>query len=553
MSPRKPSAKSSSRLDGKKMAGSTPQGSAWLEKDLRGLLESAPDAMLMVNRAGEIVLVNSQTEKMFGYKRREILGRPVEILLPERARKKHEKHRSVYIKSPYTRPMGAGLDLLGVRKDGSEFPVEISLSSMKAGRELLITAIIRDATDRKRHEKEMEKLNLELERRVAKRTAQLQEERDRAQKYLDVAGVVVVVIETDQNVALVNRKGCEVLGHDEREVVGKNWFDHFIPLRIREQVRSAFKQIISGDLDSVEYYENPILTRSGEERVIAWHNTVLRDESGRIQATLSSGEDITDRAELERQIIRSERMVALGEMAASLAHEFNNPLGIIMGFAQDLLTEVDPSDPRHHSLKIIEEESRRCKKLMRDLLEFGRPTLAEFVQVDPAEVIRRSIELASGKLQKSAIRPILNLPKELPKIWADAQQLQQVLLNLVFNAMDAMPQGGILTLGAEWVGDREGPKPSDQNPESGVEISVSDSGHGIDPADLDKIFRPFYSVRKKKGVGLGLAVCESIMKAHGGRISVQSRPGHGATFTLFFPEERRVQERSDISGENRTV
>ncbi len=141
----------------------------------------------------------------------------------------------------------------------------------------------------------------------------LREERDRAQGYLDVAGVMLLVIGPDQKVHLINKKGCEILGYGEKEIVGKNWFDHFFPERVRENVKTIFSKIISGEMGSFEYVENVILTRRGEERMIAWHNTVLRDEAGNVVAALSSGEDITERrrAEEEREKVVCELKEAL--------------------------------------------------------------------------------------------------------------------------------------------------------------------------------------------------------------------------------------------------
>jgi len=132
----------------------------------------------------------------------------------------------------------------------------------------------------------------------------LQKEKDKSQKYLDVAAVMLVAIDTEQRVGLINKKGCEILGCEEEEILGKNWFDNFLPERIRDQVREIFEKLIGAEADASDYCENPILTKNGEERLIAWHNTVLRDEKGSVIATLSSGEDITERKKAEEQIAK---------------------------------------------------------------------------------------------------------------------------------------------------------------------------------------------------------------------------------------------------------
>jgi two-component system NtrC family sensor kinase len=252
--------------------------------------------------------------------------------------------------------------------------------------------------------------------------------------------------------------------------------------------------------------------------------------------------DVTRKKELEQQLISSERLVQVGEMTASIAHEFNNPLGIILGFAQDLLTEVDPVDPRYNSLKIIEEEARRCKKIMQNLLEFGRPTPAQFTYVDSEEILHKGMGLISGQAPKMNVQTKLVIQNKLPPIWADPQQVMQVLVNLFFNAMEAMPDGGTLTVrGAskrEGCNDNRGNSLAPSSNE--VVISVEDTGAGIHPNDLPKIFRTFFTTKQKKGMGLGLSVCENIMKGHGGRIAVESIPGKGATFYLYFPVKEKL-------------
>jgi two-component system NtrC family sensor kinase len=230
-----------------------------------------------------------------------------------------------------------------------------------------------------------------------------------------------------------------------------------------------------------------------------------------------------DAQELEQQLIASGQLVSLGELTASIAHEFNNPLGIMLGFTQDLLGEMDPSDPNYRFLQIIDEEAKRCEKIVQDLLEFSSPRSVEFVQTDVNEVIKTTLDLISSRLFKQEVEAITHTSADLPPIHADPQQLQQVLTNLCLNALDAMPEGGKLTIAAQLESPRR------------LAITVADTGFGIEAEILQRIFRPFFTAKKRKGLGLGLPVCERIIKAHGGTIEARSIPGDGATFKILLP------------------
>jgi len=227
--------------------------------------------------------------------------------------------------------------------------------------------------------------------------------------------------------------------------------------------------------------------------------------------------------ELEEQLLASGRLVAVGELTASMAHEFNNPLGIILGFAQGLLASMNASDANYRHVEIIAEEAKRCEKLVQELLEFGRPRKGEFAFIDITGVIGKTMELVQSRAHAGHVETAVEVAPDLPRIHADAQQLQQVLLNLGLNAIDAMPKGGKLTVRARREGD------------SAIRLTVVDTGHGIDPDALRKIFQPFFTAKKKRGLGLGLSICDRIVKAHGGTLSASSAPGKGTTFTLCLP------------------
>jgi len=224
--------------------------------------------------------------------------------------------------------------------------------------------------------------------------------------------------------------------------------------------------------------------------------------------------------ELEQQLLASGRLVAVGELTASMAHEFNNPLGIILGFAQGLLDALSPSDPNYQHVQIIAEEAKRCEKLVQELLEFGRPKSSDFVLTDVEQIIQRTMNLLQPHAAKNRVETAIDIEAELPQIYADPQQLQQILLNLGLNALDAMPNGGKLMLRAASAS------------AGNIILTVSDTGIGIDNDLLPRIFQPFFTSKKRRGLGLGLPICDRIAKSHGGTIKVESKPGEGTTFKV---------------------
>ena len=190
------------------------------------------------------------------------------------------------------------------------------------------------------------------------------------------------------------------------------------------------------------------------------------------------------------------------------------------------------SSPSYRSLKIIDEEIKRCEKIIRNLLQFARPRATEVSQTDVRQLVEKTINLLANHLYKQKIEAISEIENNLPSISADPQQMEQVLVNLCLNAIDAMPEGGKLTVAAK-------AEPPTDGGSSTVAITVADTGFGIEERDLPKIFQPFFTAKKKRGLGLGLPICDRIIKNHGGRIKVESQPGQGTTFKVHLPLDGR--------------
>ena len=285
-------------------------------------------------------------------------------------------------------------------------------------------------------------------------------------------------------------------------------------------------------------FTSAAVLRDGERPVRMLGATMDISERKRTEEALRESEERLRRQaqELEQQLIMSGRLVSLGEVTASMAHEFNNPLGIIMGFVEDILSNTDPADPNYRTLQIIDEESKRCQQIVKDLMEYARPKSIEFCSTSIVDVIEKTLQLVENRLYKQKVSVEKRFDPELSRIQADSQQLEQVLVNLYLNAIDAMPEGGKLIVESRMV----------QTDGTGqmIEITVADTGFGIAETDLPKIFQPFFTAKKRRGMGLGLPICQRIVKNHGGRIEVKSQQGKGTSLKIYLPSEQRTSTES---------
>jgi len=365
----------------------------------------------------------------------------------------------------------------------------------------------------------------------------VKKERDTAQKYLDVAGVMLLALDADQRVTLINKKGCEVLGYGEKDIIGRNWFDSFIPEKQRAEIIKVWTELAAGDAELLRYYVNVVLTADGGERLVAWNNTVLTDETGKFAGTLSSGEDITERKRLEDQLRQAQKMEAVGQLAGGVAHDFNNILQAVIGYGSLVHMKLAKEDPLRHPIEQILAASERAARLVRGLLAFSRKQIINPRPVEVNEVIR-GVEKLLRRLIGEEIELRTSLAPGAVTVLADSGQLEQVLMNLATNARDAMPEGGVLSIETSRL--EAGPgsfRPgSELGPGNYAVIAVSDTGTGMDDKTKGKIFDPFFTTKEVgRGTGLGLAIVYGVLKQHNGDVSVYSEPGKGTTFKLYFP------------------
>jgi PAS domain S-box-containing protein len=492
-------------------------------KQFRDLVEAAPDAIVGVDREGHIVLVNSQTERLFGYTRSELMGHRVEMLLPEPLRAGHRTHRSHYTRAPHTRPMGVGLDLVARKKDGQIFPVEVSLSPLDTVDGLIITSIIRDVTERKSLERKLRQYTEELELLVDERTTELRAERDLSKQVIEHTTSLIMVLSAEGSILLFNQ-GCEeVSGYAQDETMGRSW-TMLLPDHARERGTQLFDEILSGD--PVSAWESPLRTKEDEIRTVLWHVGVVRSQDQGISSVVMIGRDITEERRLQEQVLQSERLATVGRMAAQVAHEIRNPLSSI-GLNIELLADEirdhrwNDSGEAKELIKITLSEIERLNGVIGDYLKFARMPAKQLQEESVNDLIQDLVHLVRPEVEGANVVLAVQLAGGLPAIRVDRILISQALLNCVRNALEAMPEGGVLTVTTRRIDEEVG-------------VSISDTGMGIEPEHLDQVFEPFYST-KDYGTGLGLPYVLQIMQEHNGALSLDSRPGTGTTITLRFP------------------
>ena len=383
----------------------------------------------------------------------------------------------------------------------------------------------------------------------------LQEEKNRAQSYLDIAEVMFVVINSKEEVALTNRKTCEVLGYKQEEIIAKNWFDSFLPARIKDQVRTVFAGLMAGEIGHFRYYENTVLTKDGKERDIAWQSTILKDDEGNIFGILASGEDITDlkqaekeKQRLEAQLQQSQKMETIGLLAGGIAHDFNNLLTTIIGNAYFALDQASEGTSLYNEIDEIRKAGRQAAALTRQLLAFSRKQL-----IKPQILNLNDILMTTEKMLRRTIGEDIEFKTTFePELWnvkMDPGQIEQIILNLIVNARDAMPDGGNLTVETANV-ELDDMYFQNHGIKNGwgsyVMMAVTDTGIGMDEETQSRIFEPFFTTKERaQGTGLGLSTVYGIVKQNNGHIWAYSEPGKGTTLKVYFPRIK-ADEASDI-------
>jgi PAS domain S-box-containing protein len=493
------------------------------------ILEAIPDAVAAVNQQGVIIQVNSQAEAMFGYTRDELIGQKIEMLVPERHRPQHHTHRDHFHQQPKIRRMGSGLDLYGRRRDGSEFPVEISLSPVVTGNGTIVLSAIRDISDRKRIEEELRRANEELDRR---KTREVRESQNRLALIVDSSQDAIIGKNLDGIVTHWNKGAENIYGYLAQEMIGRPIATLAPPDRA-DEITAILQKIRNGE--RVEYFESVRVTKDKRRLNVSISVSPIYDEEGKVVGASTIARDITAQKKVEDQLRQSQKMEAVGRLAGGVAHDFNNLLGIVTACSELLRSKVDADAVEY--IDNIREASKRGAALTRQLLSFSRRQPVQRQVLDLNDRLKDVSKLLKP-LMGDDVEIVLSPRPGAAIVEADPGQLDQIVVNLAVNARDAMPRGGKLIIETAVFDFDESFVREHPSMKAGryVMLAISDNGVGMDEATRSRIFEPFFTTKDVgKGTGLGLATVYGIVKQSGGHVWVYSEVGHGTTFKIYLP------------------
>jgi len=495
----------------------------------RQVFEASKDAILILKN-NRFVDCNDATVRMLrAHNKEEVLSRHPWELSPEfqpdgqRSDIKAEE----MIQTAYQRHFHR-FEWVHKRMNGEDFPVEVTLTTTQIGGLPHLHVMWNEIATRKQAEEA------------------LRHERDRAQSYLDTVEALMVALDKNGRITMLNRKASEVLGYSEEELLGRDWFETCMPQPVGvETVRPIYEKIVSKQIQAGDSFEDPVLTRDGVIRTIAWHTTLLNDANGNIIGILSAGQDITDlkmaeekEEQLQRQLMHTQKMEALGRLTGGIAHDFNNILASAKGYTELAMMQAEEvhDEKQLHYLTEVYKSTDRAAAVVKQLLAFARGSKAEPTHQLLQDVVEEALVMMRPLLT-ARIGIVTCLDPGIAPVLIDNVQFNQVLLNLCINARDAMDGEGRIEIGVRKVkGEGECSSCLSAFEIDGVELYVSDNGPGIEADSLSRIFDPFFTSKEVgKGSGMGLSVVHGIIHDHHGHIQVESEPGKGTTFHIYLP------------------
>src|SRR6266436_5165319 len=495
------------------MRGDKVQGITVLARDVTALrknevrftelFESLQEGIYITTPDGAILDVNPALVSMLGYNSKEdVLKRQVQEIFVDRTERKTIKEQVE------RQPLIQGQEITLIRKDGTSIVCLNTAAAVRdnGGRVVRYQGALMDITERR-----------EMERR-------LHQQQEFARRLVDNFPDLILVLDAASHYTFVSPRCKDVLGYEVEETQKMEFASCTHPEDL-PAVLSLYKDIIAGK-QIFASLEIRVRHKLGEWRRIRFNFSPLSDEKGNIEGVVLSGRDVTDLKRLEEQLIQAEKLAAMGQMLAGVAHELNNPLTAILGVTELLREREGTDDSSKRQLDLTHRQARRAARIVQNLLEFSRPASPQKRPLDVNSLLERTLQLQEHSLRRNNIAVDFRPQPDLPGVIGDANQLIQVFLNLVTNAEQAILE--IRDTGRIQI------RPSHND--NHVMVTVQDDGIGIRPEALPRIFDPFYTTKRPGGgTGLGLSICMSIIREHGGNIEAETLPAGGSAFTIYLP------------------
>jgi two-component system sensor histidine kinase HydH len=488
------------------------------EAKFRAVAESANEAVIIADQQGDMIYLNKSTIRMFGYKKNELLGKPIRVLMSERFLESFRQAFSRFMIDHVSYMLGKNIEMAGKRKDGSEFPLELSLSTWNTHSGIHFTGIIRDITNMKLGQEKIMK----------------SEKRLKDAQHLAHLGSFEWDIKNNR--MTWSEEMYNICGLKQNEFAGT--FEAFL-VRVHPEDRGFVKRTIETTSKEGKTFGMEIrIVRPGKEvRVLFTKGEYESDEQDNIVKLLGASQDITEQKnseaelrktyeklkETQNELIHSEKLAALGRFSSGIAHEIRNPLANISALAQIVLRRAKIDGKMKQHLKYILANTEIASKIIQDLLNFASPEDIVFQPGDLGKVINKLCNIVRQRCENHRVKLVKEISPSMPRIMLNEKKLNTAFMNFISNSLDAMPKGGTLSINA-----------CRDNKTNDVKVTFEDTGSGISQEYMDKIFEPFFTT-KDTGTGLGLSLAYQVIRSHSGRMDIQSKTNEGTKIIVKFP------------------
>jgi PAS domain S-box-containing protein len=488
------------------------------ESRLRAVVETAVDGVILIDTEARVLMFNPACERLFGYRACEVLGQNVNLLMPSPYREEHNRYLGNFRRTGERKIIGIGREVLGQRKDGSTFPMDLSVGEANQDGETIFVGIVHDLTERERSE------------RVLRETAA------QLKAVVDTAVDGVILIDSAARVLMFNPACERLFGYQASDVVGQN---------VKMLMPAPYRDEHDGYLGNFR--------RTGERKIIGIGREVLgqRRDGSTFPMDLSVGEarqegesifvgiihDLTERKRTNEQLVQAQKMETVGQLSGGIAHDFNNLLTVIVGNAEFLSEHLKARPDLQRLADTIAQAGDRGAELTQRLLAFSRRQTLRPVEVD-CNALLVSIRNLVRRTLREDIEVRMMLDDQIWSAFADPAQLESAVLNLALNAQDAMPGGGCLSIATANVplDNRYHDLHPEVPPGRYVMVAVTDDGEGMAKDVLDRVFEPFFTTKEVgKGSGLGLSMVYGFAKQSNGHVAIYSEPGLGTTVRIYLP------------------